>query len=80
MRLTQNPAGFCWQWMQSWMMCGSRRGMVIMRRREVVVVGAGLFRPTARLTPAATYWMNRPARPPLPGRLTRLGFLAVGLA
>jgi len=39
----------------------------------ILLVGAGLFRPTARLTPAATYWMNRPARPPLPGRLTRLG-------
>ena len=48
LRLTQNPAGFCRQWMHSWMVCGSRRGVVIVRRREFVVVGAGLFWPAAR--------------------------------
>ena len=26
LRLTQNPAGLCWQWMHNWMVCGSRRG------------------------------------------------------
>ena len=52
MRLTQNPAGLCRQWMQSWMVCGSRRGVVIVRRREFVVVGAGLFWSAATRAPA----------------------------
>lgn len=30
-RLTQNPAGFCAQWMHSWMVCGSRAGMALVR-------------------------------------------------
>jgi hypothetical protein len=50
--LTQNPAGLCRQWMQSWMMCGSRRGVVIGRHREFVVVAAGLFRPAVTRAPA----------------------------
>jgi hypothetical protein len=50
--LTQNPAGLCWQWMQSWMVRGSRRGVVIVRRREFVVVAAGLFWLAATRAPA----------------------------
>jgi hypothetical protein len=50
--LTQNPAGFRRQWMHSWMVCGSRRGMVIVRRREFVVVATGLFWPGAMRAPA----------------------------
>jgi hypothetical protein len=60
------------------MVCGSRRGVVIVRRREFVVVGAGLFWPAATFAPAATCWMNRPARPSLPGRLTRWGSWPLG--
>jgi hypothetical protein len=56
----------------------SRRGVVIVRRREFVVVGAGLFWPAATLAPAATCWMDRPARPSPPGRLTRWGSWPVG--
>jgi hypothetical protein len=44
-RLTQNPAGLCLQWMQSWMVCGSKRGVVIVHRWEFVVAEAGLVWP-----------------------------------
>jgi len=55
------------------MVCGSRRGVGIVRRREFVVVGAGLSWSAATLAPGVTCWMNRLARPSLPGRLTRRG-------
>jgi len=48
--------------MRSWIACGNRRGVVIVCRREFVVVGAGLFWSAAAPAPAATCWMNRPAR------------------
>ena len=41
-------------------------------------MGAGLFWPAATLAPAAACWMNRPARPSLPGRLTRWGSWPLG--
>ena len=37
--------------MQSWMVCGSRRAAVIVRRREFVVVGASLFGCAATAVP-----------------------------
>lgn len=52
MWLTQNPAGLCRQWIQSWMVYGSRRGVGIVRRREFVVLAAGLFWPAATRAPA----------------------------
>jgi len=39
----QNPAGFCPQWMQSWMVRGSGPGVITVCRREVVAVVAVLF-------------------------------------
>jgi hypothetical protein len=41
------------------MVCGSRRGLVIVRRRESVIAAAGLARAAATLAPAVTCWMNR---------------------
>jgi len=52
-RLTQNPAGLCRQWMHSWMVCSSRRGVATVRRRELVVLGASPFRSAATLAAAA---------------------------
>ncbi len=52
MWLTQNPAGLCRQWIQSWMIYGSRLGMGIVCRREFVVVAAGPFWPAATGAPA----------------------------
>lgn len=46
--------------MQSWTVCGSRRGVDITRCREFVVVGAGTCWSTARLAFAAA---ARPAGP-----------------
>jgi hypothetical protein len=43
-----------------------------------VVAGAGPVGPAATLASAAAGWMNRPARPSLPGRLTRLGSWLLG--
>jgi hypothetical protein len=53
-RLTQNPAGLSWQWMHSWMACGSLAARILvcsfsrsgadrapMRGFEVVIVRAG---------------------------------------
>jgi hypothetical protein len=56
--------------------------MVIVRRREFVVVGAGLFWPAATLAAAATCGMSCLCLvgPSLPGSADQLGFLAVGLA
>ena len=56
----------------------SRRGVVMVRRREFVAVGAGLEWPVATLAPAATCGRNRPARPSLPARLARWGSWSLG--
>src|SRR5262249_44826195 len=56
----------------------SRRGVAIVRRREFVVVGAGLFWPTATLAPAVTCWMNRAARPSVPAWLIGWGSWPLG--
>jgi hypothetical protein len=53
LRLTQNPAGFCWQGVQSWTVCGSRQGAGIVRRRGIVVVRADQFWPVATLAAEA---------------------------
>jgi hypothetical protein len=47
--------------------------MVIGRRRKFVIVGAGLLWPAATLAPAATCWVDRPARLSPPGRPTKWG-------
>jgi hypothetical protein len=60
-RLTQNPVGLCRQWMHSWMVCDSRRGVVIACRRESAVVAAGLSWLAATAARAAC-WMIRPVR------------------
>ena len=50
----------------------------MVRRREFVVVAAGLFWPAATLASAARCWVNRPVRPSLPGRLTGWGSWPLG--
>src|SRR5215469_237313 len=60
MWLTQNPAGFCRQWTHSWMVCGSSRGMVIVRRRGFAVAGAGQFWPAPTFTAVAGSWIEPP--------------------
>ena len=52
-RPTQNPAGLCRQWMHSWMVCGSSRGMVIVRRLKTVAAGAAVVWPAATRAPAS---------------------------
>src|SRR5690348_824795 len=59
--------------MHSWMVCGTRRGVVLVRHRELVIMGAGLSWPDVTLAPAARSWLNHAARPSRPGPLARTG-------
>ena len=79
-RRIQNPAGRCWQWTHSWIVCGSRPGVATLRHQDLGAVVAGQvctadparwpgrprWWPAATLAAAATSGMRRPAKPSRP--------------
>ena len=49
--------------MPIWVVCGRRRGLVVVLRRGLVVAGAGQCGLAAAPAVAAMSWMNRPGKP-----------------